>query len=288
MAFSMTGFARAEESLVGGKLTLEIRTVNHRYLEVTVRLPEFIRFAEPLVRDRIRQRLSRGKVEVSARWQADPGTQTPMDVHAERLQALRQALAQVQRHVPDCQAPDALAVLGWPGVLTDAALDDDTLKSAVGDLLSDALSQLEAARQREGDDLVQSIAQRLDAVTESVASLRAAQPALQAALLAKLKERVAALGVEVEPDRLAQEVAMLAQKADVAEELDRLDTHVAETRRVLARQEPIGRRLDFLMQEFNREANTLGSKAAHTDYTQAAIDLKVHIEQMREQIQNLE
>lgn len=288
MAYSMTGFARAEESLPGGKLTLEIRTVNHRYLEVTVRMPDFLRFAEPLVRDRVRQRLSRGKVDITARWQADPGTLGQLDVHVERLQALQQALAQVQRYVPDCESPDALSVLGWPGVLTDTALDDESLKSAVNSLLSEALSQLEAARQREGDDLVESIAQRLDAVTESVAALRAEQPAMQSALQARLKERIAALGVEVEPERLAQEVAMLAQKADVAEELDRLDTHVAETRRVLARQEPIGRRLDFLMQEFNREANTLGSKAAHTDYTQAAVDLKVHIEQMREQIQNLE
>lgn len=288
MAYSMTGFARAEEALPGGKLTLEIRTVNHRYLEVTVRMPDFLRFAEPPVRDRVRQRLSRGKVDITARWQADPGTLGQLDVHVERLQALQQALAQVQRYVPDCESPDALSVLGWPGVLTDTALDDESLKSAVNSLLSEALSQLEAARQREGDDLVESIAQRLDAVTESVAALRAEQPAMQSALQARLKERVAALGVEVEPDRLAQEVAMLAQKADVAEELDRLDTHVAETRRVLARQEPIGRRLDFLMQEFNREANTLGSKAAHTDYTQAAVDLKVHIEQMREQIQNLE
>lgn len=292
MAFSMTGFARSELSLSRGRVSLELRTVNHRYLDLSIRLPDRLRFAEPLIREQLRSRLSRGKVDVNVRWQGadDDGVDAPpLAVRTDRLDALQVAIQQVRRTVPDCVAPDALSVLSWPGVLVEPGLEESELTSAIQTALQDALDQLEANRQREGDALAVQIEHRLADVAAVVAELRQAVPALQQHLQQRLQERLAILGAsELEPDRLAQEVAMLAQKADIAEELDRLDAHVAEARRVLGRQEPVGRRLDFLMQEFNREANTLGSKAAQSDYTQAAIDLKVHIEQMREQIQNLE
>lgn len=291
MALSMTGFARTEVALPSGRLSLEIRSVNHRYLDVTVRLPDQLRFAEPLIREHLRDQVSRGKVDVNVRWRSDDDSMEaqPLDVRADRLEALQRAIQQVRRVVPESVAPDALSVLNWPGVLVQPELQESELTAAVKTATQEALDQLTANRQREGEALAAQIERRLNEVAAVVTELRQAVPSLQQHLLQRLQERLATLQANaVDPERLAQEVAMLAQKADVAEELDRLDAHVAEARQVLGRQEPVGRRLDFLMQEFNREANTLGSKAAQTDYTQAAIDLKVHIEQMREQIQNLE
>lgn len=288
MAYSMTGFARAEHTLPTGTLSVEVKSVNHRYLEVFVRLPDAVRFAEPMIREQVRKRLSRGKLEVTVRWQRDGLAGDGMAVSDQVLAQLQHALVQVRQQVPDAPWPDALAVLQWPGVLTDADVSNDTLSTALEATLAEAMDRLRAHREREGQELALQIQQRLNQISDIVAQLRQAYPQLQAVLSERLLERVARLQADVEPQRLEQEVVMLVQKADVAEELDRLDIHVVETRQVLARREPVGRRLDFLMQEFNREANTLGSKSSNTDYTQAAIDLKVLIEQMREQIQNIE
>ncbi|MFY0664309.1 MAG: YicC family protein [Natronospirillum sp.] len=284
----MTGFARAEQALPGGKLSVEVKSVNHRYLEVFVRLPDSLRFAEALIRDQVRKRLSRGKLEVTVRWQRDAGEQQELVVQKAALEQLQQALQQVRQAVPDAVMPDALAVLQWPGVLAEADLAPEVLATAIDDTLAEAMNLLRAHRGREGQELVGQIEQRLEHIQAIVTQLRDAYPALQAALGERLRERIERLQADVEPQRLEQEIVMLLQKADIAEELDRLDIHISETRQVLKRKEPVGRRLDFLMQEFNREANTLGSKASSTDYTQAAIDLKVMIEQMREQIQNIE
>lgn len=293
MANSMTGFSRSVTDLTAARLTMEIKTVNHRYLEMTLRLPDRLRFVESLLREQLRQGLSRGKVELMVRWQETggaTGSTTGIRLNRHNLRALQEALQEVRQSVPEATAPDALSVLSWPGVLAEPEQDETQLAQAAQSCLRDALRQLQDNRRREGDAMVAQIAQRLDEVSLIVSHLRASVPELQTHIQQRLQARLDALnaGSMVDQDRLAQEVALLAQKADVAEELDRLDAHVAETRGVLARNEPIGRRLDFLMQEFNREANTLASKAAQSAYTQAAIDLKVQIEQMREQIQNLE
>lgn len=288
MTFSMTGFARAEQALPTGKLSVEVKSVNHRYLEVFVRLPDGLRFAEALIRDQVRKSLSRGKLEVNVRWQREAGEQQQLLVQPTVLQQLQKALLQVKQEVPEATMPDALTILQWPGVLAEADVEPEVLADAISKTLQAAMSLLREHRGREGQELVGQIEHRLEHIKATVAQLRDNYPDLQSALGDRLRERIERLQAEVEPQRLEQEVVMLLQKADIAEELDRLDIHINETRQVLKRKEPVGRRLDFLMQEFNREANTLGSKASNTEYTQAAIDLKVMIEQMREQIQNIE
>lgn len=288
MTLSMTGFSRTETSLPSGTLSVEVKSVNHRYLEVFVRLPEVLRLAETPIRERVRQEISRGKVDVAVRWQREASEQDGLHVQVNNLRQLHAALVAVRGLIPDVPMPNALEVLQWPGVVVEAHTTPESLNLALEEMLTRALLELREHRGREGAELAEQIAQRLDQIQNIVKTLRAAYPALQATLAERLQERLARLQIEVDPQRLEQEVVMLLQKADIAEELDRLDVHIVETRKILARQEPVGRRLDFLMQEFNREANTLGSKATATEYSQAAIDLKVLIEQMREQIQNIE
>ncbi|MFC3852108.1 YicC/YloC family endoribonuclease [Salinispirillum marinum] len=288
MTFSMTGFARAEANLPSGTLSVEVKSVNHRYLEVFVRLPDVLRFAEAQLRERVRQEISRGKLEVTVRWQREDTEQSGFHVQTEVLMQLHAALSTVRTNLPEVAMPNALELLQWPGVIAEPRITSESLNQTLEQALNDALVALRAHRAREGTELSSQISQRLDQIQVIVQTLRAAYPDLQRHIAERLRERIARFQVDVDPERFEQEVVMLLQKADVAEELDRLDVHIAETRKILQRKEPIGRRLDFLMQEFNREANTLGSKATATDYSQAAIDLKVLIEQMREQIQNIE
>ncbi|TGG91347.1 YicC family protein [Natronospirillum operosum] len=288
MTLSMTGFARSAAPTEQGELQIEIRTVNHRYLDVSCRLPEALRFLEPWLRERVRARLSRGKVDIGLRWQNSAAVAASLQINRPRLEAVYAALDEVASVVPDSQPPTRTTLLGWPGVVQEEGVDEAALQQAVAPLLELALDELQAHRQREGEAMAMAIRQRLDEIEQIVARLQQDVGGLQAHLQARLEERLARLQAELDPERLQQEVALLLQKADVAEELDRLQTHVTETRRVLTLDEPAGRRLDFLMQEFNREANTLASKASQSSYTQAAIDLKVLIEQMREQIQNIE
>lgn len=287
MPLSMTAFARREHSLASGQLSVELRSVNHRYLEASFKLPDSLKPVEMPLREQLKKRVARGKVEVNLRFYPTQGGDS-LAVNSERLEALGQALDQVRATILDSVAPNAMDLLQWPGVLAEADTDMDAVFESMKALFADALDDLIAHREREGKELADLLRQRLDAIEVIVAEVRKNAPALVESFRDNLKAKAAKLSVDLDPERLEQEVVLLAQKADVAEELDRLDTHCQEARHVLNQKGAIGRRLDFLMQEFNREANTLGSKATNTDTTQAAVDLKVLIEQMREQVQNIE
>lgn len=289
MPRSMTGFARREAKLPWGTVIWEIRSVNHRYLEPGFRLPEDFREIEPALRESIRKTLQRGKVEVSLYIQQEQENETELGVNLQRVIQLSKAAQQIHEQLGDKAALiNPLELLKWPGVIQKQEVDREAQQAAVIDLFQSALISLVEHRTREGAELEQLIVQRLDAVSAQVVAVRARLPEILQAQREKLQQKIAALGVELDSERLEQEVVLLAQKADVAEELDRLDTHVIEVKRSLKQTDSLGRRLDFLMQELNREANTLSSKAIVSDTTQAAVELKVLIEQMREQIQNIE
>jgi uncharacterized protein (TIGR00255 family) len=287
MIHSMTAFARAEQAGGHGTLSWEIRSVNHRYLEPHLRLPDAFRDLEGAVRDALRKGLSRGKVECTLRFAEDASGRS-MQVDSDRARQLIAAAENIAALIKQPAAINPLEVLSWPGVLVGDSADPQALNSAALQLFHDTLTELKSGRQREGEELARLINERLDAITEETATLRSQVPQMLAAQRQKILERCADMRVELDPQRLEQEMVMLAQKSDVAEELDRLTTHVNEVRRVLKSGGAAGRRLDFLMQELNREANTLGSKAFDPRSTQAAVSLKVLIEQMREQVQNIE
>lgn len=287
MVHSMTAFARAERAGTHGTLTWELRSVNHRYLEPHLRLPEALRELEGAVRDVLRQKLSRGKLECTLRFdEATSGK--PLQIDRERTAQLVAAAESVAALIRQPGPINPLEVLAWPGVLAADATDPQALKTEAMDLFDEALTQLKSGRAREGAELARLLEERLDAMLSEVAALRQLVPQMLAAQRQKILERFNELQAELDPQRLEQELVLLAQKSDVAEELDRLCTHIAEVRRVLQAKGAAGRRLDFLMQELNREANTLGSKAFDPRSTQAAVNLKVLIEQMREQVQNIE
>ncbi|MBU2864299.1 YicC family protein [Reinekea forsetii] len=287
MTYSMTAFARKEQSFDFGTLSIEIKSVNQRYLEPTFRLPETLRPVEMKLRERLKQKVKRGKLEVNVRFYAQSGADS-LGVDEARLTALQRALEKVQAQVPNTAPVNPLELLQYPGVLIDEALDLDAVNAALIAQFDDALTDFLAGRTREGEVLANAIAERLDDITTIVAAIREEAPEWVQTFRDNLREKALNLGAEINPDRLEQEVVMLAQKADVAEELDRLDGHVKECRSILKQKGAVGRKLDFLMQEFNREANTLGSKATKESITRNAVQLKVLIEQMREQIQNIE
>ncbi len=287
MTRSMTAFARQESQQAWGTLTWEVRSVNHRFLEPHLRLPEQLRELEGVLRETLRKRLSRGKVECMLRFVPEEQAQT-LQVNETFAKQLLAATEQMEQLMPVSQTINPLDLLRWPGVLQDVQIDMEEVKREALQLFNKALADLQAGREREGKELASLIEQRLDAITLVVSDVRAKLPQILQNQRNMLKARVADLSVDLDPQRLEQEVVLLAQKADVDEEMDRLDTHVQEVRRILKQKEPIGRRLDFLMQELNREANTLSSKSIVTDTTQSAVELKVLIEQMREQIQNIE
>ncbi|WP_163557939.1 YicC/YloC family endoribonuclease [Halomonas sp. NO4] len=284
---SMTAFARQTREASWGSLQLELRSVNQRYLEPHFRLPETLRDLEPAFRETLRMRLARGKVECTLRFEPESRDDT-LTVNRERLAELAAALGEVRTALPQAAMPDALALLDHPGVLESRGADLDVVKAEAQALFTAALDELVAARAREGDKLAALIRSRLAGVREQVAEVRARMPEILERQRAQLLERLEAAKAELDPQRLESELVLLAQKADVDEELDRLATHVAEVDRQLGQPGPKGRRLDFLMQELNREANTLSSKSVVADTTRCAVELKVLIEQMREQIQNIE
>jgi uncharacterized protein (TIGR00255 family) len=285
----MTGFARAEAVHPWGTLSCEIRSVNHRYLELQLRVPEALRHAEHASRELLRERLGRGKVDCSLRLQDSAGAEGGvLRVDEDRLAQLLAACARIDTVAPGLARPTTLEMLAWPGVLAEEAPDADTTAGAMLALVERTARELVEAREREGARLGALLTQRLSGIEELVATVRQRLPELIAGHRDRLAQRVAELAVQAEPERLAQEIALLAARGDVAEELDRLTVHVGETRRSLAAGGACGRRLDFLMQEFNREANTLSSKSVAAETTQAAVDMKVLIEQMREQVQNIE
>ncbi|WJN59776.1 YicC/YloC family endoribonuclease [Pseudomonas sp. SO81] len=287
MVHSMTAFARVEGAEAHGTLSWELRSVNHRYLEPHLRLPDSFRDLEGAVREALRQGLSRGKVECTLRF-AEENAGKSLQVDGERARQLISAAEQVAALIQQPAPLNPLEVLAWPGVLVADAADPQTLNAAALQLFEQALGELKSGRAREGAELAKLLNERLDNIAEEVVALRALVPEMLANQRQKIETRFAELRAEVDPQRLEQELVLLAQKSDVAEELDRLNTHVAEVRRVLKAGGAAGRRLDFLMQELNREANTLGSKAFDPRSTQAAVNLKVLIEQMREQVQNIE
>ncbi|MFN3770053.1 MAG: YicC/YloC family endoribonuclease [Ectopseudomonas guguanensis] len=287
MVHSMTAFARSEQATAHGTLSWELRSVNHRYLEPHLRLPEAFRDLEGAVRDALRQGLSRGKVECTLRF-AEESAGKPLQVDADRARQLIAAAEQVAALIQQPAPLNPLEVLAWPGVLVADSADPQALNAAALKLFDQALGELKAGRAREGAELAKLLNERLDSILEEVAALRELVPQMLAGQRQKIETRFAEMQAELDPQRLEQELVLLAQKSDVAEELDRLSTHVSEVRRVLKAGGAAGRRLDFLMQELNREANTLGSKAFDPRSTQAAVNLKVLIEQMREQVQNIE
>ena len=287
MVHSMTAFARNEQATAHGTLSWELRSVNHRYLEPHLRLPEAFRDLEGAVREALRQGLSRGKVECTLRF-AEESAGKPLQVDADRARQLIAAAEQVAALIQQPAPLNPLEVLAWPGVLVADAADPQALNAAALKLFDQALGELKAGRAREGAELAKLLNERLDSILDEVAALRELVPQMLAGQRAKIETRFAEMQAELDPQRLEQELVLLAQKSDVAEELDRLSTHVSEVRRVLKACGAAGRRLDFLMQELNREANTLGSKAFDPRSTQAAVNLKVLIEQMREQVQNIE
>lgn len=287
MTRSMTAFARQDSQHSWGTVIWEVRSVNHRFLEPHLRLPEQFRELEGALRERLRKRLNRGKVECTLRYIPDAQAQS-LHINEGYARQLIDATQKMEELMVVSQTMNPLDMLRWPGVLQDASVDMDAVKAASLALFDDAISDLLKGREREGAELANLISQRLDAISSVVKDVRAKLPTILTNQRNMLRARVADCGVDLDPQRLEQEVVLLAQKADVDEEMDRLNTHVQEVRRVLKQKEPIGRRLDFLMQELNREANTLSSKSIVTDTTQSAVELKVLIEQMREQIQNIE
>lgn len=286
MIRSMTAYANAETTGPAGTLSCELRTVNHRYLELSPRLPEELRRLEPLLRERIVGQLSRGKVDITVRRNSE--TQSAgLQINREVLSRLSELQLEVQSQFPQMQV-HFTELLRFPGVMQQAEADADTQQAALFEVLDRALDALTATREREGGKLGEILHEKLDGIEAVVADVRGWMPEIREALRTRLESRLADLKQPVEPGRLEQELVLQITRTDVDEELDRLSTHIGETRRVLGLAEPVGRRLDFLMQEFNREANTLGSKSVDARSTKAAVELKVLIEQMREQVQNVE
>jgi uncharacterized protein (TIGR00255 family) len=283
----MTAFASAEADTGRGTLGIELRSVNHRYLELGLRLPEELRALEPQIRERVAAKLSRGKVDLGLRYKPEAADAAAIVVDEALVERLADAAHGLAAKFPQMRV-DFTALLGWPGVLLDRDTDQESLRRVALEVLDAALADMVAARGREGERLGVFMRDRLDAIERIVAGVREHLPDVRAALRARFDTRLAELKQPLEPGRIEQEVVLQLQRIDVDEELDRLTAHIAEARRVLGLKEAVGRRLDFLMQEFNREANTLGSKAADPRTTNAAVELKVLIEQMREQVQNLE
>jgi uncharacterized protein (TIGR00255 family) len=287
MTRSMTGFARSQTQGDWGELVWELRSVNHRFLDIHLRLPEPLRALEPAIREAVSGVLSRGKVDISAKLQTADNAQT-IEIDEQRLNALADALSHVRSTVIDCQAPDSLRLLTYPGVQREADPDMEAVHRDALAALEDALGQLQTMRDEEGSRLADMLTDRAHRIRAHADAAAARVPQVRDAWHAKMRGRLEELDTETDPARLEQELIFTAQRMDVAEEIDRLHSHVAALESALQKSEPIGRRLDFLMQEFNREANTLGSKSQDADLTAHAVEMKVLIEQMREQVQNIE
>ena len=283
----MTAFARESASIEQGVLTIELRTVNHRYLDSSFKLPDSLRVLEPKLREMIGKTLARGKVDCMMRVQAHPERSASLLINKEILKDLAQASAQIEELITTTE-PTALQVLQFPGICSAPEQSEEELHKAALTLASQALDTLAENRAREGAKLSAMIEERIDLVEAEVATTKARVPELLQQQREKVVTRIQELEVDVDQGRLEQELVHLSHKADVDEELDRLDAHVSEVRLILNKGGPCGRRLDFLMQELNREANTLSSKSTSSSTTQNAVELKVLIEQMREQIQNIE
>ncbi len=289
MIRSMTAFARHSAQQDWGDIVWELRSVNHRYLEPSFKLPESMRVLEPVLREKLRSQVARGKLECNLKLQMQ-GTEAAQQlrINADNMAQIINAAETIQAQLREPSAINPLQLLQWPGVLAEASSNIDVIQEQTLAFFQLALEMLIETREREGKLLKQFIEQRLDSIADITSAVKTQMPTILENQRLKLRDKLAELDMELEPERLEQEIVLLVQKADVDEELDRLTTHIAEVRRVLNKGGACGRRLDFLMQELNREANTLSSKSIISDTTQAAVELKVLIEQMREQIQNIE
>ncbi|PHM69907.1 YicC/YloC family endoribonuclease [Xenorhabdus stockiae] len=287
MIRSMTAFARRDIKGDWGNAAWELRSVNQRYLETYIRLPEQFRSLEPVIRERIRSRLTRGKVECNLRFELDTRTQGTLILNEKLAKQLVEAAGWIKQQSNEGEI-NPVDILRWPGVMSAEEQDLDAISAQLLAELDLALDAFIQSRETEGQALKALIEKRLDAVTVEVGKVREQMPAILQWQRERLQTKLEEAQIQLENNRLEQELILLAQRIDVAEELDRLDAHIKETRNILKKKEAVGRRLDFMMQEFNRESNTLASKSINADVTNSAIELKVLIEQMREQIQNIE
>ena len=288
MTFSMTGFAALEQPLDSATLLLELRAVNSRYLDLHFKLDENLRSFEPAVRELINSHLSRGKVECKINLVQRAKSNQALQLDEGLMQQLAVIGAQAQQHFPQSRALSVADILRWPGVVQTEVLGQETLLEDIKNLLSQGLKDLNASRAREGEKLKALVLDRLSQIEALVEQVKPLLPALSKEYQAKLEAKLQENLKNVDPERVAQELVLFAQRIDVDEELSRLTAHISEVQRILASDAPAGKRLDFLMQELNREANTLGSKSVSIQTTQVSMELKVLIEQMREQIQNIE
>lgn len=288
MAMSMTAYARVTTDTSHGAITWEMRSVNNRYLDATLRLPEELRGLDPAIRERLSARLKRGKLECGLRFDPSARAEAELAVDMGLVEQVARACERVDAAVSNPAAVSALDILRWPGVIGRNLPGADEAGEAVLSALDTTLDQFVEGRAREGDKLAALIAERCDGIDAIIAAVHEMMPGIADAWRARMNARLDEVREQLEPGRVEAEMVLFSQKCDVSEELDRLATHITEVRRVLGLAEPVGRRLDFLMQELNREANTLGSKSVDTRSTNASVELKVLIEQMREQVQNLE
>lgn len=290
MIYSMTAFARHQAQGEWGSLTCEMRSINHRYLEISIHLPDVLRVLEMPLRELIRQQLKRGKIECTIRYQPPlaEGGQAIVSVNSPLAQALSQACETIAGYLKSPAPVSPSDILRFPGVMETKEADIKQLQDQVFTLLKTTLAELIAARGREGTELKSLFLQRMELILAELVKVRARLPQVMADQQERIRKRLADAKLELDQGRLEQEMVYFAQKIDVAEEIDRTETHVAEVRRVLSEGGLAGRRLDFLLQELNREANTLGSKSVDSVLTHAAVEMKVLIEQVREQVQNIE
>ncbi|MBT5231527.1 MAG: YicC family protein [Methylococcales bacterium] len=288
MIRSMTAFARQENQFEWGTLIWEVRSVNHRYLEPTPRLPDEFRQIESKIRQCIQSKLKRGKIDCTLRFHPAAHNDQAIELNTPLLQQLLHTTNQIQQQHDNIADINPIELLNWPGVLQSKKQDFDNLYPQAISLLDNALDDLVSMRETEGKQLKQLITQRCKAVNEHVVIVEQKMPEIIQKFRDKLSSRLNELMDEVDPQRIEQEISLLAQKLDIAEETDRLNTHTTEVLKILEKDQPVGRKLDFLMQELHREANTLSAKSIDTTITQCAIEIKVLIEQMREQVQNIE
>ena len=288
MVHSMTAFSRQQLEHEWGSLTWEIRSVNHRYLEPSIRLPENFRSLENPIRKQLRDKLYRGKIECLLRFRTVEANQIDWQLNLDLISQLTKANLEINSNIGGDYKLSSLDILKWPGVISDQPIDEEIFNKEAMGLFEKALDDLMVVREREGASLRDAILKRIASIQRIIDSIQAKMPSIILKQKENLLNKLEDIKAEFEPTRLEQEITLLAQKADVDEELDRLNSHLQEAKRVLDSDGQIGRRLDFLMQELNREANTLSSKSIVVETTQSAVELKVLIEQMREQIQNIE
>ena len=288
MIRSMTAFARREGHSNAGQLIWELRSVNHRFAEISLRLPDDLRGLEPQIRAGISAVIRRGKVDASLRLKVESGEREDVVLDEHQARSVLKACSAIEALMDNPDRVSPLDVLQWPGVLQPAEIDFSQIGADVMALLDEALEELCESRAREGAQIAELLRQRCQAIRDQLVLVRKHLPDILQAQRQRLQKRLEELSATLDTERLEQEVVLLAQKMDVDEELDRLDLHLTELERILSQSEPVGRRLDFLMQEFNREINTLASKSVAGVTSQAAVEMKVLVEQMREQIQNIE